>query len=353
MAVRLWRIRFESGRIEAVANMQAMLLYQPGAVEDEPLRLEAVEDPAPGRGQLLVRVTACGVCRTDLHIVEGELPQLKRPVIPGHQVVGVVDRLGEGARVYGVGERVGVAWLGRTCGTCPFCRRGDENLCRQAHFTGYDADGGYAEFVVIDEDFAYRLPDQMDDTSVAPLLCAGIIGYRALKMSKVESQGRLGLYGFGGSAHITIQIAVHLGMKVFVFSRSDSHRKLARELGAAWCGRTEEGPPEKLDGSIVFAPAGGVVRYALEHLDRGGTCALAGIYLSEIPPLDYDKHLYYERRLCSVTASTRRDGTEFLSLAAAVPVRTKVTTFPLSEANKALRRLKVGQIDGAAVLTIP
>jgi propanol-preferring alcohol dehydrogenase len=274
------------------------------------------------------------------------------PIIPGHQVVGLVDALGEDATRLAVGERVGVAWLHRTCQVCSHCARGDENLCAAGEFTGYDVPGGYAEYLTIDEDFAYTLPEGLPDDQTAPLLCAGIIGYRALRLSRVSAGGRLGLYGFGASAHVTIQVARHLGMRVFVFSRGESHRELARQLGAEWCGRAEEQPPEKLDGSIIFAPSGGIVPAALEHLDRGGTCALAGIYMSEVPPLDYDRHLYYERALRSVTASTRADGQELLRLAEQASVRTHVTTLPLADANRALQMLKTGRIDGAAALRV-
>ncbi len=329
-----------------------MVLEQSGPVEDGPLEPAEVERPEPGPGQVRIAVSVCGVCHTDLHTVEGELPARPLPIIPGHQVVGVVDTLGAGAHRFQVGQRVGVAWLHRACGTCVYCRRGDENLCFDGLFTGYDVPGGYAEALVVDEDFAYDLPSGLPDERIAPLLCAGIIGYRALRLSNVAAGQRLGLYGFGASAHVTIQIARHLGCRVFVFSRSDSHRDLARRLGAEWCGQAEDAPPEKLDGSIVFAPAGGLVPLALEHLDRGGTCALAGIHMSPVPTLDYERHLYFERTLRSVTASTRTDGQELLRLAGEAAVRTHVTTFPLEMANQALQQLKAGRITGAAVLQV-
>ena len=332
--------------------MKAMVLNNIGPVESGPLTLADVEVPEPGPGQIRIAVSVCGVCHTDLHTVEGELPTRPLPLIPGHQVVGVVEAAGDGARRFALGDRVGVAWLHRTCGVCPMCRRGDENLCPQGRFTGYDFPGGYAEYLVIDEDFAYTLPTGLSDEQTAPLMCAGIIGYRALRLSGVKPGGRLGMYGFGASAHVTIQIARHLGCRVFVFSRGQSHRELARQLGADWCGGSEQQPPERLDGSIIFAPAGGIVPQALEHLDRGGTCALAGIYMSQIPPLDYGRHLYDERVLRSVTASTRRDGEDLLKLAAEASVRTHVTAFPLDQANRALQLLKLGGIDGAAVLCI-
>jgi len=330
----------------------AMLLERTGPVEGDPLGPATVDVPAPGRRQIRIAVKVCGVCHTDLHTVEGELAPRPLPIVPGHQVVGTVEACGDGVTRFPVGRRVGVAWLFRTCGRCRFCRRGEENLCPRAEFTGYDAPGGYGERLVIDEDFAYELAAGLPDEQTAPLMCAGIIGYRALRLSGVSRGGCLGLYGFGASAHVTIQIARHLGCRVFAFSRGESHRELARRLGAEWCGRAEEEPPEKLDGSIVFAPAGEIVPRALEHLDRGGTCALAGIYMTEIPPLDYERHLYYERNLRSVTASTRRDGQELLHLAAGAGVRTQVTEFPLQEANRALQLLKAGRIDGAAVLRV-
>ncbi len=329
-----------------------MLLERPAPVETAPLRVGELERPAPGAGQLLVRVHCCGVCHTDLHQVEGELPMHLQPVVPGHQIVGRVEATGDGVSGFAVGDRVGMAWLHETCGQCRYCKRGDENLCESARFTGYDVHGGYAEYTLVDHRFAYALPGTLDDEQTAPLLCAGIIGYRSLRLSNVQPGGRLGLYGFGASAHVTIQIAVHQKMQVYVFSRTEAHRDLARRLGAVWCGQAEAQPPEKLDGSIIFAPAGGIVPHAMEHLDRGGTCALAGIYMSEIPPLDYERHLYQERQLRSVTASTRRDGQEFLDTAARVPVETTVTAYPLEKSNEVLQRLKDGGIDGAAVLRI-
>ncbi len=332
--------------------MRAMRLYQPGGVEQAPLQMEDVPQPVAGEGELLVQVLACGVCRTDLHIVEGELIPSRWPVIPGHQIVGRVQALGNAVDGFGVGDRVGIAWLYHTCGVCKYCARGDENLCPSARFTGFDVDGGYAEYAVVGAEFAYRVPPKLTDLQAAPLLCAGIIGYRALRLSGVMPGGNLGLFGFGASAHITIQVAVARGMKVYVFSRSEAHRDLARELGAVWCGSPDQPPERKLDGTIVFAPAGEIVPYAMQHLDYGGTCVLAGIYMSAIPKLDYDRHLYHERRLRSVTASTRRDGIEFLHIAAEIPVVTNVMTFLLAEANEALQGLKSGRIDGAAVLAV-
>ena len=332
--------------------MKTMLLENPAPAEAAPLKLAELDPPTPGTGQLLVRIHCCGVCHTDLHQIEGELPMHRRPVVPGHQIVGTVERIGDDVTGFAVGDRVGMAWLHETCGRCAYCRRGDENLCQSARFTGYDVHGGYAEHTLVDHRFAYALPGTLNDEQTAPLLCAGIIGYRSLRLSNVQSGGRLGLYGFGASAHVTIQVAVHRNMQVYVFSRSRTHRDLARKLGAVWCGQSDQSPPTKLDGSIIFAPAGQIVPHALEHLDHGGTCALAGIYMTDVPPLNYDRHLYHERQLRSVTASTRRDGREFLDIAAEVPVRTTVTTYSLDQANEALLHLKTGRIDGAAVLRI-
>jgi propanol-preferring alcohol dehydrogenase len=332
--------------------MKAMVLRHPKPVHNRPLNLDEVETPEPGPGQIRIRVRTCGVCHTDLHTVEGELGDLPLPLIPGHQVVGIVDAVGGNTRGVKVGDRVGSAWLHETCGTCAFCKRGDENLCPDARFTGYHVNGGYAEYMTIGHAFAYRLPRGLDDVQAAPLLCAGIIGYRALVLSGIDPGGRLGLYGFGASAHVAIQVARHWGCEVYVFSRGEEHRALAAELGAAWTGRSSETPPQRLDASVIFAPAGSIVPQALEHLAPGGVLALAGIYMSEIPPLDYERHLYYEKTLRSVTAATREDGQELLRLAAKIPIRTTVQTYPLEEANHALCDLKDGHINGAAALTV-
>lgn len=329
-----------------------MLLKKPSPVSSRPLNLDEVDNPEPGPGQLRLKVHVCGVCHTDLHTVEGELGDLNLPIIPGHQVVGTVDATGGKVKGVKVGDRVGVAWLYRTCGACDFCVRGDENLCPDARFTGYHVNGGYAELLTIDHEFAYRLPRGIGDEHMAPLLCGGIIGYRALRLSEVKPGARLGLYGFGASAHIAMQIATHWKCKVYAFSRGESRRALAADLGAVWTGRPDEPPPEKLDAGVVFAPAGLIVPQALEHLDRGGTLALAGIYMTEIPPLDYERHLYYERTLRSVTAATRRDGRELVKLAVKVPIQTTVQTYPLHDANRALDDLKEGRVDGAAVLSV-
>jgi propanol-preferring alcohol dehydrogenase len=332
--------------------MRAMMLDSPAPIETAPLQERDVRVPEPAAGEIRVRISVCGVCRTDLHVVEGDLPRQRPNVIPGHQVVGTVDALGPGAAKWKVGQRIGIAWLRETCGVCAFCRRGDENLCERARFTGYHADGGYAEYAVVREDFAHALPDAVDDQSVAPLLCAGIIGYRALRRAQIRPGCRLGLYGFGGSAHIAIQVARHLGCRVFVMTRNARHRKLAEELGAEWTGAADARPPEKLDSAVLFAPSGDVVPAALEALDRGGTLAIAGIYLTPIPSLDYEKHLFQERTLCSVTANTRRDATELLQFAAEIPIRSHTVPFALADANRALQQLKHDGFEGAGVLIV-
>ena len=329
-----------------------MRLRAQAPVETRPLTLVEGAAPVPAAGEILVRVEACAVCRTDLHLIEGDLP-LRRPgLVPGHQAVGTVAALGAGAERFRVGDRVGIAWLRYSCGRCRFCARSEENLCLEPRFTGWDADGGYAEQAVVPEAFAHALPPGPRAREIAPLLCAGIIGYRAWKRSRVRPGGRLGLFGFGGSAHIAIQVARHFGCEVFVFSRGGEHRELARELGAAWVGESREPPPRPLDAAILFAPAGELVPPALEALDRGGTLAIAGIHLSEIPALDYARHLFQERAVQSVTANTREDARELLALAAAIPIRTATTPYPLEAANEALADLKHDRVRGAAVLEI-
>ncbi|MGD9764226.1 MAG: zinc-dependent alcohol dehydrogenase family protein [Candidatus Binatia bacterium] len=332
--------------------MRAMALERPAPVETAPLQLLSMPVPEPRPGELRVRVHVCGVCRTDLHVVEGELAPQRARVVPGHQVVGIVDAAGPSPSRFAVGERVGIAWLRATCGTCAACRRGAENLCAGAEFTGWHADGGYAEYAIVRSDFAYAIPDALGDAEAAPLLCAGIIGYRALRRARIFAGCRLGLYGFGASAHIAIQIARHLGCRVFVMTREAKHRALAAALGAEWTGAADDTPPELLDSAVLFAPAGLLVPTALAALDRGGTLALAGIYLTGVPPLDYQRHLFYERTLCSVTANTRQDGAELLRLAAEIPIRPRTVLFPLADANEALRQLKSDGFDGAAVLTV-
>lgn len=332
--------------------MRASVLHQQTSIDQRPLRFESVPDPEPGFGEVLVEVEACGVCRTDLHVVEGDLPPVKLPVIPGHQVVGRVVALGERVSRFASGDRVGIAWLRHADGTCRYCRSGRENLCPDARFTGWMADGGYAELAVVPEDFAYAIPPGVEPLHAAPLLCAGIVGYRALRRSEIRPRGRLGLYGFGASAHVVIQIARHWGCSIFVATRGDRHQALAREMGADWVGGATEMPPEKLDAAIIFAPAGEIVPIALQALDRGGTLALAGIYMSQIPPLDYERDLFYEKSVRSVTANTREDGRELLALAAEIPIRTQTEVFPLDAANDALWKLRHDQVRGSAVLVV-
>ena len=329
-----------------------MLLRAPGQIATRPLALSEVAVPEPGPGEVLVRVEVCGVCRTDLHVVEGELAPQRAEVVPGHQVVGRIAGCGPGVATWRDGERVGIAWLQRACGTCRFCARGEENLCLDPRFTGWHANGGYAEYAVAPADFVYRVPEALPAREIAPLLCAGIIGWRALVRSRARRGSRLGLWGFGASAHIAIQVARHLGCEVYVFSRATLHGELARELGATWVGGSHGAPPVRLDAAILFAPAGELVPVALERLDRGGTLAVAGIHLSDVPPLDYQRHLFQERTLTSVTANTREDGRVLLHLAGAIPIRTHTTGYPLERANEALDDLKHDRVRGAAVLEI-
>jgi propanol-preferring alcohol dehydrogenase len=329
--------------------MKAWRVLRQAHLEEHPLQLVDAADPEPGPGEVRVRVSTCGVCRTDLHVVEGDLPVHRPKVIPGHEVVGVVDALGPGASRFSSGQRIGIAWLRHTCGSCPFCTSGRENLCIAPLFTGYDSDGGYAHYACVPEDYAYDLPDSFDDHHVAPLLCAGIIGFRALRRSGIEPGGRLGIYGFGGSAHITAQIALHQKTRVHVITRSKKGADLALELGAT-SAATAGPPPEPLDAAILFAPAGRIVPEALEALDRGGRLAIAGIHLSDVPPLDYKRHLFNERELVSVTANTRADGREFLSLAAEAGVQTQIQRYPFEEGDRALAALAHDEVRGAAVL---
>ena len=330
--------------------MHAWVVDTPGPVDSGPLALVERGEPVPGPGQLLVRVTCCGVCRTDLHLAEGDLPPRRHGVVPGHEVVGRVAALGPGTTGFRIGDRVGVPWLARTDGTCRFCRRGDENLCTAPTFTGWDVDGGYADACVADAGYVYPVPESVDDVTAAPLLCAGIIGFRALRRSRVRAGGRLGIYGFGGSAHLTAQVALHLGMRVHVLTRGLNNQGLARRLGCDSVGDADATPPEPLDGAILFAPAGALVPVALRALDRGGTLAVAGIWLSDIPTLVYDDDLFQERTLCSVTANTRSDGEQFLRLADRFRIRAETTAYPMSDAPRALADLAHGRFSGAAVL---
>ena len=331
--------------------MKACLLRSVGAVENNPLEFTEAPAPAAKADEVVVRVHACGVCRTDLHVVEGELPPRKSPVVPGHQVVGTVEQAGPLAKRFPLGARVGVAWLHRTCGTCEFCRAGRENLCEAAVFTGYTADGGYAEYILAPETFVYPIPEGFGDLQAAPLLCAGIIGFRCLRQSGIRAGQSLGMYGFGAAAHVAIQVARHWGCNVFAFTRDARHQQLARELGAVWTGSATQAPPEKLDAAIIFAPAGELVPAALQALKRGGVVVLGGIHMSPIPSLEY-RLLYEERVIRSVANNTRQDGGDFLRIAAEIPIRTQVQVFPLHEANAALQALKHDAIRGAAVLQI-
>ena len=330
--------------------MNAWVVDRPGPVEHGPLLSMDKAVPEPGPGQVKVRVRVCGVCRTDLHLAEGDLAPHHRASTPGHEVVGVVDRLGPGAGRWREGDRIGVPWLAHTCGTCRFCVAGHENLCLSPRFTGWDVDGGYAEYAVVEEAFAYALPEGFDDVEVAPLLCAGIIGYRALRRANLPEGGRLGIYGFGGSAHITAQVALAHGARVHVMTRSAEAQALALELGATSAGDADAAPPEPLDSAILFAPVGTLVPPALAALDRGGTLAVAGIHLSDIPVLNYEGHLFEERTLQSVTANTRQDGEEFLAEAARIHLRVSATPYPMDRADAALRDLKADRVNGAAVL---
>jgi alcohol dehydrogenase, propanol-preferring len=335
-----------------VKQMRAMVFSKPRPIADKPLKLVERPTPEPGEGEIQIRVEVCGVCRTDLHVVEGDLAPHRDELIPGHEVVGRITKVGPCCTRFAEGMRVGIAWLRSTCGICRFCVRGAENLCLRPRFTGWDEDGGYAEYAVVPEAFAYRLPLDLPARELAPLLCAGIIGYRAYRRSGIQPGGRLGLFGFGGSAHVTIQVARHHGCDVYVFSRGGEHRELAEELGATWVGDSFDRPPHPLDGAILFAPAGELVPPALEILDRGATLAIAGIHLSDVPGLDYQRHLFQERTLQSVTANTREDGLALLELAAAIPIRTRTQPYPLEHANEALADLKEDRVRGAAVLEI-
>lgn len=329
-----------------------MVVQQPAPIASSPLALVELPIPEPASGEVLIRVEVCGVCRTDLHVAEGDLPPHKSPVTPGHEVVGTITKLGPGAGQMQEGDRVGVAWLHASCGTCSYCARGEENLCTAPRFTGYDVDGGYAEYLVAPEAFVYPLPSGVPAVEVAPLLCAGIIGYRALRRSGVRPGERLGLYGFGASAHIVIQIARYWGCEVYVATRGDKHRVLASRMGATWVGEATDTPPAKLHSAIIFAPAGELVPHALAALDRGGTLALAGIYMTAIPALDYTTHLFQERNLRSVTANTRQDGSALLRLAQEIPLHSHTEEFSLERANDALWKLQHDQINGAAVLRV-
>jgi len=330
--------------------MRAMVLHEQKPIEEKPLVLEDVPRPEPGPGRIRVRVEACGLCRTDLHTVEGDLTLHRTPLIPGHQIAGTVDALGPGTDRFAIGDSVGIAWLHETCGKCRFCHSGRENLCRAGRFTGWDVDGGYAEYTTVGADWAYSLPGGLDPVSATPLLCGGIVGYRGLKMARPEPGRRLGLYGFGNSAHVIIQVARHFGCEVAVFTRSAEHKRHAEELGAAWVGSVPERPPWPLEAAIMFAPAGPLVPEALQALDRGGTLVLGGIYMTPVPEMEYLPHLWDEKVLRSVANATRADGEELLSVAAAIPVVTETSTFALEDVNEALLQIKESRLTGDAVL---
>ncbi len=333
-------------------RMKALRLEQPGQVETGRLVSAEVNVPRPGPGQILLRVAVCGVCHTDLHTVEGDLELPRLPIIPGHQVVARVEETGIRSERFSVGERVGVGWLNWTCGRCYYCTSGLENLCAQAKFTGLHADGGYAQFLVVDEAFAFSIPESFSDDQAAPLLCAGIVGYRSLRLSGVQHGGNLGLYGFGGSAHLVIQVARHWDCQVFVFTRGEHHRQLAHKLGAAWTGGAEDKPPVELDGGIIFAPAGWIVPLALSHIRPGATVAINAIHMSPVPEMPYEL-LYGERNLRSVTNFTRQDAQDFLRLAAEIPIHSEVEVYSLAEANDVLILLKKRELMASAVLQIP
>lgn len=330
--------------------MKAMVLAGHASVEERPLLWKEAPQPKPGPGQLLVQVEACGVCRTDLHLVEGDLPPVPLPVIPGHQIVGHVAARGEECRTFQVGDRCGVGWLRGSCGTCRYCREGKENLCEQACFTGYHVNGGYAEYALVDEAFAYALPFSWNSQETAPLLCAGFIGYHAYRKASTPSGGKLALFGFGSSANLVLQVALYEGLEVFVATRDGKRQQRARDLGASWAGPPSAPLPSMVDSAILFAPAGELVPLALRSVRRGGIVALAEICMSDVPAMDYSSCLFHEKTLCSVEANTRQEAQQFLHLAEAIPLKTEVQLFPLSQANEALLLLKRGTLTGSAVL---
>jgi propanol-preferring alcohol dehydrogenase len=329
-----------------------MVLMEQKPVSESPLVLRELDEPIPAADEVRVKVSVCAVCRTDIHLVEGDLPLHRTPVIPGHQIVGRIDQLGENVTRFRVGQRIGIAWLRHVDGSCLFCQRGRENLCLDSRYTGYDADGGYAEYAVVPQDFAYELPDGFDDEQVSPLLCGGLIGYRALERAALPKNGRLLLVGFGSSARIVIQIALHRGHEVYVVTRSENHIRQAKELGAAWAGADFRDLPRKVDSAILFAPSGKLVPPALEALDRGGICSIAGIHLSDVPVLNYDRHLYQERELRSVTSNTRADAYSLFTEARAAGLRLQTTAYSLQDANRALADMKHSRVDGTPVLLV-
>ncbi len=332
--------------------MKVMAIYTQSPIESKPLQLEDWEIPNPAPNEVLVKIKACAICRTDLHIIEGDLPLIKTPIIPGHQIIGTVEKVGERCKKIKPGDKVGIAWLRYTCGTCEFCKNGLENLCEQSRFTGYHEHGGYAEYTIVNEDFAYLLPPSLEEITYAPLLCAGIIGYRAWKKTKLTSGKVLAIYGFGASAHIVIQVAKASGVNVFVVSRKQNHQQLAKELGADWVGDNPQYFPSLPDASIIFAPEGKIVPVSLQYLKKGGRLVMAGIYMSDIPTLNYEKHLFYEKEIVSVTSNTRQDGIELLKNAFEISLKTHTSSAPLHQANELLQQLKEGKINGSGILVI-
>ncbi|HOK08237.1 MAG TPA: zinc-dependent alcohol dehydrogenase family protein [Candidatus Hydrogenedens sp.] len=332
--------------------MKVMALYQQAPIQTHPLIIEDWDIPKPKEKELLIKINCCAICRTDLHIIEGELPLVVSPIIPGHQIVGTVIEIGTQCTKYKVGDKVGIAWLRMTCGTCDFCKIGLENLCKDSLYTGYHQHGGYAEYTVVNEDFAYALPKNLDDPKIAPLLCAGIIGFRAWKKTELRKKNVLAIYGFGASAHIILQIAKAKGVTVFVVSQRKNHQELAIQLGADWAGSNPSELPELPDASIIFAPNGNLIPTALEYLKKGGRLVLAGIYMSDTPPLNYERHIFYEKHILSVTSNTRVDGQELLKEAINVKVKTHVELTPLKEVNELLQKLKENKINGSGVVVM-
>jgi propanol-preferring alcohol dehydrogenase len=332
--------------------MRAMVLAAQAPLHTSPLSLRDLPIPEPAPEEVRVRVRACGACRTDIHVVEGDLTARRLPLVPGHQVVGTIEALGRAATRFRIGDRVGIAWLRSTCRRCRFCVSGHENLCPDSTYTGWTHDGGYAEYACVPEAFAYAIPPGFEDAEATPLLCAGIIGYRALRRSQVPRGGRLGLYGFGSSAHITLQVARHWGCAVYVATREPARQRLALDLGAAWAGAPGDPLPDRLDAAIVFAPVGALVPVALRDIDKGGTVALAGIHMTDLPAMPYEPHLFWEKTLQSVTANTRADGENLLAEAAAIPIRPRVARYALEDANRALADIKSSDVEASAVLMI-
>ena len=331
--------------------MKAMLLTKPTSVFDNPLVEAELTQPKPNFDEVLINIKACGVCHTDLHTVEGDLKLPKLPIVPGHQIVGIIEEIGKNVKNHKIGDRVGVTWLNSACGICDFCKRDLENLCEDAKFTGLNVNGGYAEYTVVPAKFVFKIHDKFSLGQAAPLLCAGVIGYRSLRLSEIQPGQSLGLYGFGASAHITIQVANHLGCEVFVFTRSEEHRKHAMDLGAVWAGSAKDIPPKKMDSSITFAPVGWIIPEALRVLNKGGTLAINAVHMSPLPEIKYDL-IYHEKTVRSVANLTRNDAIEFLKLAGDIPIITEVEMYNLNEANIVLQKIKRAEINGAAVLKI-